>query len=182
MKKRIVSLLLGAMMAMLLVVPAFAAEDAVEPYAIYWCSSCGAKMTESVRYTGWVTQQFVDCTHGIAHSKDAYQTCLRVTTTVCPKCGNGEMTEEVQERYVCYASRSAMDALEAIPEVLQCPECDEGEVVKISHRQTPWITVAQTENGLSEQTCVDVTTYRCDHCGYGFHQEEVQNRTVKLHG
>lgn len=181
MKKRMGSLFLGAMMVLLLAVPAYAARDTMYVSGSSWCS-CGGKMTESVHYTGWVTQQFVDCTHGIAHSKDAYQTCLRVTTTVCPKCGNGETTEEVQERYVCYASRSVMEALEALPEVLQCPECDEGEVVKINHRQTPWITVAQTENGLSEQTCIDVTTYRCDFCGYGFNQEETQNRTVKLHG
>jgi len=89
MKKRMGSLFLGAMMVLLLAVPAFAAGDAVDVSGSSWCS-CGGKMTESVHYTGWVTQQFVDCTHGIAHSKDAYQTCLRVTTTVCPKCGNME--------------------------------------------------------------------------------------------
>ena len=133
MKKRMGSLFLGAMMVLLLAVPAFAAGDAVDVSGSSWCS-CGGKMTESVHYTGWVTQQFVDCTHEIAHSKDAYQTCLRVTTTVCPKCGNGETTEEVQERYVCYASRSVMEALEALPEVLQCPECD---AVSYTHLTLP---------------------------------------------
>lgn len=62
MKKRMGSLFLGAMMVLLLAVPAFAAGDAVDVSGSSWCS-CGGKMTESVHYTGWVTQQFVDCTH-----------------------------------------------------------------------------------------------------------------------
>ena len=51
MKKRMGSLFLGAMMVLLLAVPAFAAGDAVDVSGSSWCS-CGGKMMESVHYNG----------------------------------------------------------------------------------------------------------------------------------
>lgn len=186
--KKISSLVLGLLMAVLISIPAFAANAEIDMYLSYWCSECGGKMTTELHYTGWVTKEFVDCTHGIAASKDARQECLRVVNNSCPRCGNYEILEDVQERYRCYASTRAIEETEELAEELaalpvtgECTECENGEVVRTFHRQTPWITVATTEDGMSEQTCIDVSNYQCRNCFNVELQEETLSRTVKLH-
>lgn len=176
MKKKFCTMTLGVLLIATLSVPAFAAST--------WCSTCQVNKKVYNQYTGWITQEFVDCTHGRPNSKDAYQTRIHVITYKCPSCQFGSYEEVTEDRYKCYASTRAIEEAEelaALPVVGECTECENGEVVRTFHRQTSWITVATTEDGLSEQTCIDVSNYQCRNCFHAELQEETLHRTVKLH-
>ncbi len=169
MKKRICSLLICSLLVAIFSIPAFASTWK-------WCS-CGTAMEGNTHYTPWLTVSYRDCVHGHLYSRDANVERLAITTYVCRKCGKGFTEQEQQTDIQCLATKTAnLDLTEGDT----CPVCLENAVLTKTH-ETPWLTTATNENGISTQERIVVKTSVCGNCGQGGTTNETETRTIRLH-
>lgn len=166
--KKTLSLIMCSLLIAMLSLPAFASG---------WCS-CGGRLEETVNTTSWVGVGFVDCTHGKPHAKDSVQERTVITSVICSRCGEGTVAQAKEERYYCYAPKSASLSF---PEGSLCPVCSENAVV-VKTNSTSWLTTETNENGVSTQERIVIKTSVCGNCGQGGTTNETETRTVRLHG
>lgn len=165
--KKALSLIMCSLLIAILSLPAFASG---------WCS-CGGHLKETVNTTSWVGVGFVDCTHGKPHAKDSVQERTVITSVICSRCGEGTVAQANEERYYCYAPKSASLSF---PEGSLCPVCSENAVV-VKTNSTSWLTTEIDESGISTQERIVIKTSVCGNCGQGGTTNETETRTIRLH-
>lgn len=170
--KKTLSLIMCSLLIAMLSLPVFASTTRF----VGWCS-CGGRIDETVNTTSWIGVGFVDCTHGKPHAKDSVQERTVITSVICSRCGEGTVAQAKEERYYCYAPKSASLSL---PEGSLCPICSENAVV-VKTNSTSWLTTETDENGISTQERIVVKTSVCGNCGQGGTTNETETRTIRLH-
>lgn len=174
MKKKVISLFVCSALLALLSTPAFAIT--------VQCSFCGGYMTQTIQYSPWLTAGHTDCTHGKIYAQDTKTERLAIITYICPRCGQGFTEEHTEEATRCMSTKRRNLILPEgeVVEGDTCSVCYADAVVTETHN-SPWLTIATDENGISTQERLIIKTDVCSNCGRGGTTEETETQTVRLH-